>query len=127
MQSFRLKCQRYVCADNAGLVIMCMFASLPFLFLSKLSFTDAYFEAMSGITTTGSTVLRGLINYPAILLWRSLLQWLGGIGIIILAVAVPYLNIGGMKLFQMDLPIAPKKTLLVSRLSHVIFWVPILA
>jgi trk system potassium uptake protein TrkH len=103
-QSFRLSVRDMFVLTTLVWVIMCMFASLPFLFLSKLSFTDAYFEAMSGITTTGSTVLQGLDKLPpAILLWRSLLQWLGGIGIIILAVAVlPYLNIGGMKLFQME-------------------------
>ncbi len=80
------------------------FATLPFLLLSKLHFTDAYFEAISGLTATNSTVLQGLDHMPpAILLWRSLLQWLGGIGIIIMAVAVlPYLNVGGMKLFQME-------------------------
>lgn len=103
-QSFRLSVRDMFVLTTVVWVIMCVFASLPFLFLSKLSFTDAYFEAMSGITTTGSTVLQGLDKLPpAILLWRSLLQWLGGIGIIILAVAVlPYLNIGGMKLFQME-------------------------
>ncbi|MCV5217237.1 potassium transporter TrkH, partial [Escherichia coli] len=68
------------------------------------SFTDAYFETMSGITTTGSTVLSGLDNMaPSILLWRSILQWLGGIGFIVMAVAIlPMLNVGGMKLFQTE-------------------------
>ncbi len=103
-QAFRLSVRDMFVLTTLVWLIACAFAALPFLFLSKLSFTDAYFEAMSGITTTGSTVLRGLDHLPpAILLWRSLLQWLGGIGFIILAVAVlPYLNIGGMKLFQME-------------------------
>ncbi len=103
-QSFRLSVRDMFVLTTVVWVIMCMFASLPFLFLSKLSFTDAYFEAMSGLTTTGSTVMQGLDHMPpAILLWRSLLQWLGGIGFIVLAVAVlPYLNVGGMRLFQME-------------------------
>ncbi len=103
-QSFRLSVRDMFVLTTVVWVIMCMFASLPFLFLSKLSFTDADFEAMSGLTTTGSTVMQGLDHMPpAILLWRSLLQWLGGIGFIVLAVAVlPYLNVGGMRLFQME-------------------------
>ncbi|MDN3697436.1 TrkH family potassium uptake protein [Vibrio clamense] len=80
------------------------FAALPFVFINHISFTDAYFETMSGITTTGSTVLSGLDSMaPSILLWRSILQWLGGIGFIVMAVAVlPMLNVGGMKLFQTE-------------------------
>ncbi|WP_260261641.1 TrkH family potassium uptake protein [Vibrio intestinalis] len=80
------------------------FAALPFVFINHISFTDAYFETMSGITTTGSTVLSGLDNMaPSILLWRSILQWLGGIGFIVMAVAVlPMLNVGGMKLFHTE-------------------------
>ncbi len=85
-------------------VVVCVFGALPFVFINQISFTDAYFETMSGVTTTGSTVLSGLDNMaPSILLWRSLLQWLGGVGFIVLAVAVlPYLNVGGMKLFQTE-------------------------
>ncbi len=83
-----------------------LFASLPFT-LSDLdmSFTDAFFEAMSGLTTTGSTVIVGLDTAPAgILLWRALLQWLGGIGIIIMAMSVlPFLKVGGMQIFQTEL------------------------
>jgi trk system potassium uptake protein len=81
------------------------FAALPF-YLSDLdiSYTDAFFEAISGLTTTGSTVLTGLDAMPAgILLWRSMLQWLGGIGIIVMAVAIlPYLRVGGMQLFRTE-------------------------
>jgi len=82
-----------------------LFASLPFLYSGLgLSFTDAFFEAMSGITTTGSTVITGLDQAPrGILLWRALLQWLGGIGIIVMAIAVlPMLKVGGMQLFRME-------------------------
>jgi len=80
------------------------FAALPFIFITHISFTDAFFETMSGVTTTGSTVLSGLDDMaPSILLWRSLLQWLGGVGFIVIAVAVlPMLNVGGMKLFQTE-------------------------
>ncbi len=81
------------------------FASLP-LWLSQieLSFTDAFFEAMSGITTTGSTVIVGLDNAPpGLLLWRAILQWLGGIGVIVMALAVlPFLKVGGMQLFRTE-------------------------
>ena len=86
-------------------VVMTAFAALPFLFADLgMSFTDAFFEAMSGITTTGSTVMTGLDGAPdGILLWRSLLQWLGGVGIIVLAVSVlPALSVGGMQLFRVE-------------------------
>ena len=81
------------------------FGALPFAFSElNLTFTDAFFESMSGITTTGSTVITGLDTAPpGILLWRALLQWLGGIGIIVMAVAVlPMLRVGGMQLFRME-------------------------
>ncbi|UXI01272.1 TrkH family potassium uptake protein [Photobacterium sp. TY1-4] len=80
------------------------FAALPFVLINHISFTDAYFETMSGITTTGSTVLSGLDEMaPSILLWRSTLQWLGGIGFIVMGVAIlPMLNVGGMRLFQTE-------------------------
>jgi trk system potassium uptake protein TrkH len=73
-------------------------------FILTTSYTDAYFEAMSGLTTTGSTVIVGLDDAPpGILLWRALLQWLGGIGIIVTAVAIlPMLRIGGMQLFRTE-------------------------
>ncbi len=78
--------------------------ALPFIFINHINFTDAYFETMSGITTTGSTILSHLDNMaPSILLWRSILQWIGGIGFIVMAVAIlPMLNVGGMRLFQTE-------------------------
>ncbi|MCP5366241.1 MAG: TrkH family potassium uptake protein [Hyphomicrobiales bacterium] len=86
-------------------VALVFFAALPFTFGElELSFTDAVFESMSGLTTTGSTVITGL-DYapPGLLLWRALLQWLGGIGIIVMAIAVlPMLRVGGMQLFRME-------------------------
>ncbi len=86
-------------------VLATAFGALPFVFSDlRLDYTDAFFEAMSGLTTTGATVVRGLDNAPpGILLWRALLQWLGGIGIILMAVAIlPMLQVGGMQLFRLE-------------------------
>ncbi|MBM86209.1 MAG: potassium transporter TrkH [Rhodospirillaceae bacterium] len=88
--------------------------ALPFAFSELgLSISDAFFESMSGITTTGSTVITGLDNAPpGILLWRALLQWLGGVGIIVMALAVlPMLSVGGMQLFQTEAFDTPDKVL----------------
>ncbi len=82
-----------------------IFGSLPFFFSNlDFSFTNAFFESMSGITTTGSTVIVNLENMPkSILLWRAILQWLGGIGIIIMAITLmPIMNVGGMQLFKIS-------------------------
>jgi len=70
----------------------------------NLSFVDAFFESMSGITTTGSTIITNLDNAPkSFLIWRAILQWLGGIGVIVMAITIlPLLNIGGMQLFRME-------------------------
>jgi len=94
-----------------GLVI---FGALPFAFSElNLSYTDAFFESMSGLTTTGSTVIVGLDAIPpGLLLWRSLLQWLGGIGIIVMAVSIlPILQVGGMQLFKVEAFDTPDKVL----------------
>ena len=80
-----------------------IFGSLPFIFSSiNFSITNAFFESMSGITTTGSTVISNLEEIPkGILLWRAILQWLGGIGIIVMAITLmPIMNVGGMQLFK---------------------------
>ena len=82
-----------------------IFGSLPFFFSNlDFSFTNAFFESMSGITTTGSTIIANLENMPkSILLWRAILQWLGGIGIIIMAITLmPIMNVGGMQLFKIS-------------------------
>ena len=82
-----------------------VFGCLPFLFSNlNLSFVDSFFESMSGITTTGSTIITNLDNAPkSILIWRAILQWLGGIGVIVMAITIlPLLNIGGMQLFRME-------------------------
>lgn len=86
-------------------IIIPLFSALPLLFGGlQLSITDAVFEAVSGMTTTGSTILSGLDRLsPDLLLWRSQVQWLGGIGIIGMAAAVlPFLRVGGMKLFRTE-------------------------
>lgn len=89
---------------TASWVIVCAFAALPMVLIRDISYTDAFFETMSGITTTGSTVLTGLDSAsPGLLIWRSLLHWLGGIGFIGMAVAIlPLLRVGGMRLFQTE-------------------------
>ena len=82
-----------------------IFGSLPFIFSSlELSITDSFFESMSGITTTGSTIISNLEGAPrSILLWRAMLQWLGGIGIIVMAITLmPIMNVGGMQLFKIS-------------------------
>jgi trk system potassium uptake protein TrkH len=86
-------------------VMIGAFASLP-LFFSRLglSYTDAFFETMSGLTTTGSTIISGLDDLPpGLLLWRSLLQWIGGVGIVVMAIVLlPILRTGGMQLFRTE-------------------------
>jgi trk system potassium uptake protein TrkH len=96
------------------------FSTIPLLMMiPNLSFTDAYFETMSGMTTTGATVLTGLDNLPpAINIWRHELNWLGGLGIIVLAVAVlPLLGIGGRQLFKAETPGPMKDSALTPRIA----------
>jgi len=86
-------------------LIITVFGSLPFIFGElHLSFTDAFFETMSGITTTGSTVMTDLDHLPpGLLLWRSILQWLGGLGIIVMSISIlPMLRVGGMQMFKVE-------------------------
>jgi len=102
-----------------------VFGALPFMMgATELRFVDAFFEAMSGLTTTGSTVLSGLEELPrGLLLWRGLLQWLGGIGIIVVAmVFLPELRVGGMQIFRSEGfdtfgKILPRATEISSRIS----------
>ena len=96
------------------------FATLPFLiYAPQMSFTDAYFEAISALTTTGGTVMSGLDSLPPSLnLWRHLLNWLGGMGIIVLAVAIlPLLGIGGRQLLKAELPGPIKDSKLTPRIA----------
>ncbi len=100
-----------------------LFAALPFMLIdSPLSPVDAWFEAVSGLTTTGSTVMSGLDSLPpGILLWRSLTQWIGGIGIVVMAmIMLPFLRIGGMQLFQTESSDTSDKLLPQAR--HFIGW-----
>ena len=104
-----------------------IFGSLPFIFSSlELSITDSFFESMSGITTTGSTIIPNLEIAPrSILLWRAMLQWLGGIGIIVMAITLmPIMNVGGMQLFKISSndsseKILPKSKEIALRLIYV--------
>lgn len=95
-------------------IFMVAAASIPFfLSLPQLSATDVFFETMSALTTTGSTVIVGLEHLPpAVNLWRHALQWYGGMGIIVLAIAIlPLLGIGGMQLYRAEMPGAYKDKL----------------
>jgi trk system potassium uptake protein TrkH len=96
------------------------FGALPLLlYLPGLSFTDGYFEAASGLTTTGATVLSGLDTLPvSINLWRAQLQWMGGMGLIVLAVAIlPLLGVGGRQMFSAETPGAFKEAKLTPRIE----------
>ncbi len=89
----------------ASWIAVSLAGAMPFWFSDQnIGFSDAVFESISGLTTTGATVLAGLDAMPqGILLWRGMLQWVGGIGIVVMAVAVlPFLRVGGMQLFRME-------------------------
>jgi trk/ktr system potassium uptake protein len=103
------------------------FGSLPFLFSGAIpGVTDAYFETLSGFTTTGASILTEIESMPkALLLWRSQTQWLGGMGIIVLSIAIlPFLGVGGMQLFRAEVP-GPTPDRLKPRISHTagLLWV----
>ena len=101
----RLNLQQAFLLTALSWLSIAIFGSLPFVFSTiNFSFTNAFFESMSGITTTGSTIISNLNEMPkGILLWRALLQWLGGIGIIIMAITLmPIMNVGGMQLFKIS-------------------------
>jgi trk system potassium uptake protein TrkH len=102
--------------------VLGVFGSLPFMLSESLQLApvDAVFESISGLTTTGATVLTGLDDMaPSILLYRHLLQWLGGIGIIVVAVAVlPMLGIGGMQLYRAETPGPSKDSKLTPRITE---------
>jgi trk system potassium uptake protein TrkH len=101
--------------------ILPAFATLPLLFyMPELSFTDAYFEAVSGLTTTGATVLSGLDQLPpSINIWRTFLIWIGGMGVIVLAVAIlPLLGVGGSQIYKAETPGPMKDTKLTPRIAE---------
>ena len=111
-----------------------IFGSLPFFFSNlNLSITDSFFESMSGITTTGATILNDIENSPkGILIWRAMLQWLGGIGVILMAITLmPIMNIGGMQLLKISSndtseKILPKSKQISLRLITVYFFLTLL-
>ena len=101
----KLSLQQAFLLTSLSWISIAVFGSLPFVFSNlNLSFTNAFFESMSGITTTGSTIISNLDDMPkSILLWRAILQWLGGIGIIVMAITLmPIMNVGGMQLFKIS-------------------------
>jgi trk system potassium uptake protein len=104
-EHMRISVRQAFVITTASWVAIAIFGALPFAFSElSMSYTDSFFEAMSGITTTGSTVITGLDTAPpGILLWRGLLQWLGGLGIIVMTIAVlPMLRVGGMQMFRVE-------------------------
>ncbi|OZA31291.1 MAG: potassium transporter Trk [Hydrogenophilales bacterium 17-61-9] len=101
--------------------ILPLYSTIPLLaHMPDLSFTDAYFEAVSGLTATGATVLSGLDSLPpSINIWRTLMHWLGGMGVIVLVVAVlPMLGVGGRQLFKAEIPTPMKDSKLTPRMAE---------
>lgn len=101
--------------------VLPVFSTIPLLaYIPGLSFTDAYFEAVSGLTATGATVLSGLDNLPpSINIWRTLMHWIGGMGVIVLVVAVlPMLGVGGRQLFKAETPTPMKDSKLTPRMAE---------
>ena len=113
-KEFKLNLRQTFLFSTLAWVMIAVFGSLPFV-LSTMGFTfsEAFFESMSGITTTGATVITDLDNSPkSILLWRAIMQWLGGIGIVVMAITIlPLLKVGGMQLFKMEGPDTTEKIL----------------
>ena len=104
-KNHKLNLQQTFLFSTLAWVAIAIFGSLPFLLSTlNLSISESFFESMSGITTTGSTIISNLDGSPkSILLWRAIMQWLGGIGIIVMAITVlPLLKVGGMQLFKME-------------------------
>lgn len=102
---FHLVSRQLYLLTSLSWVLLSLFGALPLFFSHfQLSAEDAVFEAVSGITTTGSTILSGIEHLaPSLLLWRSLLQWIGGLGVIGMAVSIlPFLRVGGMRLFHTE-------------------------
>ena len=113
-KEFKLNLRQTFLFSTLAWLMVAIFGSLPFL-LSTNEFTisEAFFESMSGITTTGATIISDLDSSPkSILLWRAIMQWLGGIGIVVMAITIlPLLKVGGMQLFKMEGPDTTEKIL----------------
>ena len=120
------KCTRELSIRDGFLMVVLVwsvlpaFASIPLMIQLGISFTDGYFEAMSGLTTTGATVLSNLDTLPmSINLWRHLLVWIGGMGLIVLAIAIlPLLGIGGRQMFKAETPGPMKDSKLTPRIAE---------
>ena len=113
-KEFKLNLRQTFLFSSLAWIMIAVFGSLPFLLSTEeFSFSDAFFESMSGITTTGATIISNLDNSPkSILLWRAIMQWLGGIGIVVMAITIlPLLQVGGMQLFKMEGPDSTEKIL----------------
>jgi trk system potassium uptake protein TrkH len=113
-EEYELSLKQTFLFSTIAWVSVASFGSIPFI-LSDLNFSlsDSFFESMSGITTTGSSVITDLTKVPkSILLWRAIMQWLGGVGIIVMAITVlPLLKVGGMQLFRTESSDRPEKIL----------------
>ena len=113
-KEFKLNLRQTFLFSSLAWFMVAIFGSLPFVLSSEnFSFSEAFFESMSGITTTGATIISDLDNSPkSILLWRAIMQWLGGIGIVVMAITIlPLLKVGGMQLFKMEGPDSTEKIL----------------
>ena len=113
-KEFKLNLRQTFLFSTLAWLMVAIFGSLPFLLSSyELTKSEAFFESMSGITTTGATIISDLDNSPkSILLWRAIMQWLGGIGIVVMAITIlPLLKVGGMQLFKMEGPDSTEKIL----------------
>jgi len=113
-KEFKLNLRQTFLFSTLAWLMVAIFGSLPFLLsANEFSISEAFFESMSGITTTGATIISDLDNSPkSILLWRAIMQWLGGIGIVVMAITIlPLLKVGGMQLFKMEGPDTTEKIL----------------
>ena len=113
-REFKLNLRQTFLFSSLAWFMVAVFGSLPFLLSAEdFTFSEAFFESMSGITTTGATIISDLDGSPkSILLWRAIMQWLGGIGIVVMAITIlPLLKVGGMQLFKMEGPDSAEKIL----------------
>jgi len=113
-REFRLSLRQTFLFSTLAWLMVAIFGSLPFVLSpQEFTFSEAFFESMSGITTTGATIITNLDESPkSILLWRAIMQWLGGIGIVVMAITIlPLLKVGGMQLFKMEGPDSTEKIL----------------
>ena len=113
-KEFKLNLRQTFLFSSLAWVMVALFGSLPFVLSTQnFTFSEAFFESMSGITTTGATIISDLDSSPkSILLWRAIMQWLGGIGIVVMAITIlPLLKVGGMQLFKMEGPDSTEKIL----------------